>query len=55
MVFVFFCHSQDLQQGGTPLHWANGPDVLKSLLELGCDPNLSNNVGDTPLHNAVSS
>ncbi|XP_021944663.2 85/88 kDa calcium-independent phospholipase A2 isoform X1 [Folsomia candida] len=44
---------KDLQEGGSPLHWAAGPETLIPLLDLGCDPNTTDANGLTPLHNAV--
>ena len=43
-------NAKDMKQGGTPLHWAKGADVMTALLELGCNVNAQNFHGDTALH-----
>ncbi|XP_043232968.1 85/88 kDa calcium-independent phospholipase A2-like [Amphibalanus amphitrite] len=43
-------NAKDMKQGGTPLHWAKGADVMVALLELGCNVNAQNFHGDTALH-----
>lgn len=42
--------TQDMKHGGTPLHWSSSRVVLNSLIERGCDVNLVNFNGQTPLH-----
>lgn len=44
---------QGLQDRGSPLHWASGPETLIPLLDMGCDPNTTDENGLTPLHTAV--
>ncbi|XP_062542615.1 85/88 kDa calcium-independent phospholipase A2 isoform X5 [Armigeres subalbatus] len=46
--------TQDMKHGGTPLHWSSSREVLNSLIERGCDVNLINFNGQTPLHVMVS-
>lgn len=44
------------QAGNTPLHWAiinNKVDTAKLLLELGTNPNMINEKGETPLDTAL--
>ncbi|XP_035785979.1 85/88 kDa calcium-independent phospholipase A2-like isoform X3 [Anopheles albimanus] len=46
--------TQDMKHGGTPLHWSSSRVVLNSLIERGCDVNLVNFNGQTPLHVMVA-
>ncbi|XP_055531513.1 85/88 kDa calcium-independent phospholipase A2 isoform X2 [Wyeomyia smithii] len=46
--------TQDMKHGGTPLHWSSSREVLNSLIERGCDVNLVNFNGQTPLHVMVT-
>ncbi|XP_052894507.1 85/88 kDa calcium-independent phospholipase A2 isoform X1 [Anopheles moucheti] len=46
--------TQDMKHGGTPLHWSSSREVLSSLIERGCDVNLVNFNGQTPLHVMVA-
>ncbi|XP_053666851.1 85/88 kDa calcium-independent phospholipase A2 [Anopheles marshallii] len=46
--------TQDMKHGGTPLHWSSSREVLNSLIERGCDVNLVNFNGQTPLHVMVA-
>nr|XP_029732321.1 85/88 kDa calcium-independent phospholipase A2-like isoform X5 [Aedes albopictus] len=46
--------TQDMKHGGTPLHWSSSREVLNSLIERGCDVNLVNFNGQSPLHVMVS-
>lgn len=46
--------TQDMKHGGTPLHWSSSREVLNALIERGCDVNLVNFNGQTPLHVMVS-
>lgn len=46
--------TQDMKHGGTPLHWCSSREVLNSLIERGCDVNLVNFNGQTPLHIMVA-
>ncbi|XP_058459229.1 85/88 kDa calcium-independent phospholipase A2 isoform X2 [Malaya genurostris] len=46
--------TQDMKHGGTPLHWSSSREVLNSLIERGCDVNLINFNGQTPLHVMVT-
>ncbi|XP_052862024.1 85/88 kDa calcium-independent phospholipase A2 [Anopheles cruzii] len=46
--------TQDMKHGGTPLHWSSSREVLNSLIERGCDANLINFNGQTPLHVMVA-
>ncbi|XP_039429871.1 85/88 kDa calcium-independent phospholipase A2 isoform X5 [Culex pipiens pallens] len=46
--------TQDMKHGGTPLHWSSSREVLNSLIERGCDVNLVNFNGQTPLHMMVA-
>ena len=40
----------EVERGGSPAHWATGKAVLEGLLELDCDREGRNMLGETPLH-----
>jgi calcium-independent phospholipase A2 len=47
-------NTQDMKNGGTPLHWASSREVLESLIQRGCYINSLDFNGRTPLHVMVS-
>ena len=47
-------NTQDMKNGGTPLHWANSREVLEALIQRGCYINSLDFNGRTPLHVMVS-
>lgn len=46
--------TQDMKNGGTPLHWASSREVLESLIQRGCYINSLDFNGRTALHVMVS-
>lgn len=46
-------HTKDTHEGSTPLHLAESPEVVQTLLEFGAEINARNNLGQTPLHVAA--
>lgn len=46
--------TQDMKNGGTPLHWAGSREVLESLIQRGCYINSLDFNGRTALHVMVS-
>lgn len=46
--------TQDMKNGGTPLHWAGSREVMESLIKRGCDINSVDFNGRTALHVMVA-
>ncbi|XP_059496478.1 85/88 kDa calcium-independent phospholipase A2 isoform X2 [Stegostoma tigrinum] len=42
--------TEDAHYGGTPLHWAKKPDMIRLLINHGCALNYLSKTGETPLH-----
>ena len=42
--------SQDIKNGGTPLHWAKNKDIVVALIEAGCFFDAKNFKGEAALH-----
>ncbi|XP_078034876.1 calcium-independent phospholipase A2 VIA [Augochlora pura] len=43
-------HIEDMQYGGTPLHWSQSREVINALIETNCDIDALNFYGRTALH-----
>ena len=45
-------YTKDIKLGGTPLHWATDKPFMDALIELGCEVEARNSLGNTALHTA---
>jgi len=47
-------YTKDIKLGGTPLHWTQEKPMMEALINLGCDIEARNSVGNTALHVMLS-
>ena len=46
-------YTKDIKLGGTPLHWATDKPFMDALIELGCEVEARNSLGNTALHTMI--